>query len=96
MTSVPSKNGLNPFNSAFECLQLMARILTPPGASASTNVNSFWSVERKDAQIPHLAPSGNVRKIHNLWTQRHVEKKTARRFSLLDFIDFVRVTNEQG
>ena len=36
MTSVPSKNGLNPFNSAFECLQLMARILTPPGARAST------------------------------------------------------------
>ena len=64
MTSVPSKNGLNPFNSAFECLQLMARILTPPGARLSTNVNSFWSVERKDAQIPHLAPSGNVRKIH--------------------------------
>ena len=36
MTSVPSKNGLNPFNSAFECLQLMARILTPPGARAPT------------------------------------------------------------
>ena len=29
MTSLPSENGLNPFNSAFEYLQLMARILTP-------------------------------------------------------------------